>query len=101
MTDADHSDSRRAAQRWCQKGRELAGAGKHREAVEAFSMALRENAELAEAYFGRSASHYLLGRYSQATTDLDAASLLGCRDAQFWSRYESGVAAGEDGQEDS
>lgn len=88
MSDDDRKECSSAAQQWYQRGRVLAGSGKHKEAVDAFSKALKADAELAEAYFDRSASNYLLGRYTQACADLDAATLLGCRDAQFWSRYE-------------
>ena len=96
MDNAEPTDGRRTAHAWYEQGRFLADSGKHKEAVHAFSAALKEDPEFAEAYFGRSASNYLLGRYSQANEDLDAASLLGCRDAQFWSRYESGVAEDAD-----
>ena len=96
MNDAEQTDSRPTANQWYRRGQSLADAGKHKEAVHAFNAALKEDPEFAEAYFGRSASNYLLGRYSQANADLDAATLLGCRDAQFWSRYESGVSEDDD-----
>ena len=50
-------------------------------------MAINENPLYAEAYFIRGACHYALGSYRQADEDLDAAAVLGCRDAQFWSKY--------------
>ena len=90
------TDNTTDARQWYRKGRILADAGKHREAVEAFTAALKKDAELGEAYFARSASHYLLGRYPQAAADLDAAALMGCRDAQFWSRYENGIIEDEE-----
>ncbi len=97
MSAEDPASGPAPARRWFLEGRRLAEAGRHREAVAAYSRALGENAELAEAYFGRGASLYLLGRYTRAALDLDAASLLGCRDAQFWSLYECGAAEEESG----
>ena len=91
MNRTDKPDKYEEATRWYQAGRSLAEAGEHKEAIEAFGTALSRNPELADAYFLRSASCYHLGRYVQAGQDLDAAALLGCRDAQFWSRYETGT----------
>ncbi len=70
-----------------EKGRRLSRDGRHREAIEALNSAIDKNPLYAEAYFARSASHYALGRYRRAGEDLDAAAVLGCRDAQFWSKY--------------
>ena len=72
---------------WYEKGRRLTQDGRHREAIEALDMAIDQNPLYAEAYFVRGACHYTLGSYRQAGDDLDAAALLGCRDAQFWSKY--------------
>ena len=72
---------------WYTKGRRLARSGSHREAIEALNSAINENPFYAEAYFVRGACHYALGSYRQADEDLDAAAVLGCRDAQFWSKY--------------
>lgn len=91
MTATPSADKPEDADHWCQKGQALANAGRHREALAAFTTALRRNPELADAYFYRSASYYQLGRYVQAGQDLDAAAILGCRDAQFWSRYEGSI----------
>ena len=72
---------------WYEKGRRLAQDGRHREAIEAFNLAIDKNPEYAKAYFVRGACHYALRNYRWAGDDLDAAALLGCRDAQFWSKY--------------
>lgn len=72
---------------WCQEGRRLIQNGRHREALEALDLAIAENPDYAEGYFVRGACHYALGNYRQAGDDMDAAALLGCRDAQFWSKY--------------
>jgi tetratricopeptide (TPR) repeat protein len=72
---------------WYEKGRRLTRNGNHREAIEAFDLAIDKNPGYAEAYFARGACHYALGSYRQAGDDLDAAALLGCRDAQFWSKF--------------
>jgi tetratricopeptide (TPR) repeat protein len=91
MNSIKETNDGQEARRWCEKGRDLADRGRHKEAVAAFATALKRNPELADAYFLRAASYYQLGRYVLAGCDLDAAALLGCRDAQFWSRYESGA----------
>jgi len=72
---------------WYEKGRHLTRDGRHREALEALNLAIDQNPGFAEAYFARGACHYALGSYRQAGDDLDAAALLGCRDAQFWSKF--------------
>ena len=72
---------------WCEKGRRLTQEGCHREAIDALNRAIAQNPDYAEAYFIRAACHYALGNYRRAGDDLDAAALLGCRDAQFWSKY--------------
>lgn len=77
---------------WFEKGRRLSRNGSHRQAIEALDAALKENPLYAEAYFVRGACQYALGNYREAGEDLDAAALLGCRDAQFWSKYEISVS---------
>ncbi len=74
---------------WYAKGRRLARNGSHREAIEALNLAINKNPLHAEAYFIRGACHYALGSYRQAGEDLDAAAVLGCRVAQFWSKHET------------
>ena len=54
----------------------------------AFSTVIDCNAGWAEAYFRRGVCYYLLGNCHMASYDMDAATLLGCRDAQLWSRYD-------------
>jgi len=73
---------------WYEKGRRLSHNGSYREAIEALNVAITENPLHAEAYFVRGACQYALGNYQEAGDDLDAATLLGCQDAQFWSKYE-------------
>ena len=72
---------------WYEKGRRLTRDGRHREAIEALNLAIDQNPHFAEAYFTRGACYYSLGSYEQAGDDLDAAAILGCRDAQFWSKH--------------
>jgi len=75
------------AQDWFEKGRRLARDGRHSDAIEAFNRAIAEAPTHAEAYFARGACCYALGSYHQAANDIDAAAILGCRDAQFWSKH--------------
>jgi tetratricopeptide (TPR) repeat protein len=70
------------------KGCELKRAGNLRAAVASFSKAIDCDTQFAEAYFSRGASYYLLGQYQLAGMDMDAAVLLGCQDAQLWSRFD-------------
>jgi len=71
-----------------EKGRRLTQDGRHGETIEALNSAIDKNPLHAEAYFARGACHYALGSYRQAVDDLDAAALLGCRDAKFWSKFD-------------
>ena len=54
------------------------------EAIQAFDLAIDKKIERAQAYFNRGVCHYRLGNYRQAKNDLEAAALLGCEDALFW-----------------
>ena len=72
---------------WYEKGRRLASQGSHKEAIEVLDLAIAEDPLNADAYFVRGASQYALGNYRDAGDDLDAAAILGCRDAQFWSKH--------------
>ena len=72
---------------WYEKGRGLSRKGSHREAIEAFNLAIAENPLHAAAYFIRGACQYALGNFREAGDDLDAAAVLGCREAQFWSKH--------------
>ena len=86
---------------WYEKGRRLSRHGGHKDAIEALTEAIKENPLHAEAYFLRGACQYALGNYQDAGKDLDAAAILGCRDAQFWSRHSFNIVAKdeEDGLE--
>ena len=72
---------------WYAKGCRLSRQGSHNEAIEALTAAIKENPLHAEAYFVRGACQYALGNYHDAGDDLDAAAVLGCREAQFWSKH--------------
>lgn len=63
-------------------------AGVYAEALEVLDSAIEVDLTFAAAYFCRGACHYRLGNYRQAGLDLEAASILGCEDAQLWSRFE-------------
>ena len=76
------------AHAWYDKGCEFKRAGNLKAAVESFSKAIDCDTQFARAYFTRGASYYLLGRYRLAGIDMDAATLLGCQDAQLWSRFD-------------
>ena len=76
------------AHAWFHRGCELKRAGNLRAAVESFSKAIDCDTQFARAYLTRGASYYLLGRYRLAGMDMDAARLLGCQDAQLWSRFD-------------
>lgn len=76
-----------AAQDCFERGRRLTRDGRHQEAIEAFNLAIDKIPAYAEAYFARGACYYTLGSYHQAADDIDAAAILGCRDAQFWSKH--------------
>ncbi len=63
--------------------------GCHAEAIQAFNLAIDRKIARAQAYFNRGVCNYRLGNYHQAKNDLEAAALLGCKDALFWSKYET------------
>ena len=72
---------------WYERGQGLTLDGRLKEAIEALDRAISKDPACAEAYFARGACYYKLGRYDQAGDDIDAAAILGCRDAQFWSKH--------------
>jgi tetratricopeptide (TPR) repeat protein len=72
---------------WYERGQRLTRDGRHSEAIEALNQAIAKDPAYAEAYFMRGTCHYAQGRYDQAGDDIDAAAILGCRDAQFWSKH--------------
>ena len=75
-------------QNWYEEGCRLTQVGKLKEALVAFTLVIDCNAGWAEAYFRRGVCYYLLGNCRLASYDMDAATLLGCPDAQLWSRYD-------------
>jgi len=72
---------------WCAKGHQLMRFKQYQKAVSVFDKAIEGDAN-AQAYFFRGVCHYLIGNYHLAKDDMDAAAILGCRDAQFWSKFE-------------
>lgn len=83
-----------------EEGRRLTRLGDYPNALQAFDLAIDQNREFAEAYFRRGACYYMLGYYRRATEDLNAASLLGCQDAQLWSKFETNRFDDEDEEEE-
>ena len=71
-----------------EKGCMLKQAGRLSEAVTAFTEAIDRHTGFAEAHFKRGVCYYLLGNCHMAALDLEAAGLLGCREALLWSRYD-------------
>ena len=69
------------------EGCRLTRVGKLSEAVGVFTLAIESNLNRAEAYFRRGVCHYLLGNCQMAANDMNAATVLGCQDAQMWSRF--------------
>lgn len=78
----------RKAEAMYREGRELALAGDYAQAVSFFDRAIDLHKGYAKAYFDRGACHYKLGQYARATDDINAASVLGCETAQFWSKHQ-------------
>ena len=89
------------AHEWYDKGCELKRAGKLMEAVASFKKAIDYDTQFADAYFTRGACYYLLGQYQLAGMDMDAATLLGCQDAQLWSRFDMNCMTESDEDEDN
>jgi len=77
------------AKDWYEEGRRCMHDGYHSKAIHAFSLAIDNKINCARTFFERGVCHYRLGNYLQAASDLEAAALLGCRDAFFWSKYET------------
>ena len=100
MSEQSHkSTSAAEARRLYAEGCQLQDAGKLKQAVSSLSKAIACDARFAEAYFNRGACHYMLGNYRLARNDLDAAAVLGCGEAQLWSKFDSrSCAKQEDGQ---
>jgi tetratricopeptide (TPR) repeat protein len=77
------------AKYWYDEGQRRMSTGCHTEAIQAFNLAIDKQAAYAQAYFHRGVCNYRLGNYRLAKNDLEAAALLGCEDALFWSKYET------------
>ena len=77
------------ANRYYEKGCQLQQAGKLNEAVATLSKAIECDTLNGRAYFTRGACHYKLGHYQLAINDIDAAVLLGCEEAQLWSKFDA------------
>lgn len=77
------------AKYWYDEGQRRMSTGNHAEAIQAFDLVIDNKLEFARAYFNRGVCYYRIGNYRQAKNDLEAAALLGCRDAFFWSKYET------------
>ena len=73
---------------WYQKGLQLKQKGHYQKAIQAFNRAIDNKIKFAEAYFERGVCFYKLGNYRQASNDLAAAALLGCKAAELWSKYD-------------
>ncbi len=71
-----------------QKGLELMQKGLYKKAIRAFDHAISSKIKFADAYFQRGVCFYKLGHSRRAHSDLEAAALLGCEAAQFWSKYD-------------
>ncbi len=87
MKKSDYSEF--DAKDWYEEGRRQMSAGCHTEAIQTFDLVIDNKLEFARAYFNRAVCHYRIGNYRQAKNDLEAAALLGCGDAFFWSKYET------------
>jgi tetratricopeptide (TPR) repeat protein len=72
-----------------EEGRRRMSDGCYAKAIQAFNLAIDRKIACAQAYFNRGVCNYRLGNYHQAKNDLEAAALLGCKDALFWSKFES------------
>jgi len=71
-----------------QKGLQLEQKGHYQKAILAFNQVIDNKIKSAEAYFERGVCFYKLGNIRQASDDLAAAALLGCKAAEFWSKYD-------------
>ena len=76
------------AHEWYDKGCEQKRTGNLMEAAASFKKAIDCDTQFADAYFTRGACYYLMGQYQLAGMDMDAATLLGCQEAQLWSRFD-------------
>jgi tetratricopeptide (TPR) repeat protein len=82
---------------WYAEVLQLKQKGQHQKAIRAFDRAIDHKMRFAESYFARGICYYKLGNSRQAMDDLDAAALLGCKDAQFWSKHDRNRIQRSDG----
>ena len=82
------NDKSRTVEEWCRQGQRLAAAGNYIEALRVYTLAIEHDRRFADAFFGRGACYYSLGKYERSKEDLNAAALLGSRVAQIWSKLE-------------
>ena len=73
---------------WCMQAHQLIRSRQYRKALHTLDRAIEGNAAHAKAYFLRGVCHYLMGNYHLTKNDMDAAAILGYRDAQLWSKFE-------------
>jgi tetratricopeptide (TPR) repeat protein len=81
---------------WYEEGRRRMSENSDAGAIDAFDLAIDNDFERAQAYFYRAVCYYRLGNYRQSKNDLQAAALLGCKNALFWSKYETKKPVGND-----
>jgi tetratricopeptide (TPR) repeat protein len=74
------------SKKWFDNGLALKFEGKYPASIKAFTLAIENNSEFGKAYFERAVCYYKLGSYLKAKSDLKAATVLGCEEAQFWIR---------------
>ncbi len=73
---------------WFEEGRQLMQEGHLNRAIQTLNLAIDHKIKIGKSYFARGVCHYKLGNYLQAKIDLEAAAVLGCKDAQLWSKYD-------------
>jgi tetratricopeptide (TPR) repeat protein len=73
---------------WYQQGLKLKQKGHYQKAIDAFNQAIDHKIKFAESYFERGVCFYKLGNNRQATDDLAAAAMLGCKAAELWSKHD-------------
>ena len=98
VKNSEHSNF--SAEQWLNEGRRLAREKRHKEAIAAFNSAIQADCRFAEAYFARGACQYVVGNYHQAADDIDAAAILGCREAQFWSHFDTNTYGKKDADDE-
>lgn len=77
-----------APEDWYQIGIRRKQKCQYQKAIQAFNQVIDKKFKFAEAYFERGVCFYKLGNTQQASNDLTAAALLGCKAAELWSKYD-------------